>query len=106
MIKFIPRQLERLEGQFTVPKATLIIALLTLVSRLSGLVRTRLFTSSFGAGETLDIYFAAFRIPDFIMNLLVLGTLTVALLPVFTKYLVIDKEKAYALARAVFTFSL
>lgn len=105
-MKFIPKQLEKLEAEFTVPKATLIIAVLTLVSRFSGLVRTRLFTSKFGAGETLDIYFASFRIPDFIMNLLVLGTLTVAFLPVFTKYLVSDKRRAYNLARNVITFSL
>lgn len=105
-MNFIPRQLERLEAEFTVPKATFIVALLTLLSRISGLIRTRLLTSTFGAGETLDVYFAAFRIPDFIMNLLVLGTLTVALLPVFTKYLVVNKSRAYTLASNIISLSL
>ena len=38
-----------------------------LLSQLLALIRDRLFAGTFGAGETLDIYYAAFRIPDFIL---------------------------------------
>ncbi len=101
-----PRSYKSLEAEFTLPKATFIIALFTVISRLAGLIRTRLFTSTFGASETLDIYFAAFRIPDFLMNILILGTLSVAFLPVLTGLIVRDKERAYALARSIFTIAL
>lgn len=105
MSTFVGKHLERLESRFTIPKATFIIAVLTLVSRLSGLIRTRLFTSRFGAGQTLDIYYASFRIPDFITNVLILSTLTVALLPVFTKTLLQNKQKAYELAHSILTIA-
>lgn len=40
------------------------IGVLTFASTLLALVRDRLFAHIFGAGLTLDIYYAAFRIPD------------------------------------------
>ncbi len=36
------------------------------LSQLLALLRDRLLAHSFGAGETLDIYYSAFRVPDFI----------------------------------------
>ena len=36
------------------------------ISRFLGLIRDRLFAEQFGAGQQLDAYYAAFRIPDFI----------------------------------------
>ncbi|MFH0830663.1 MAG: murein biosynthesis integral membrane protein MurJ [Parcubacteria group bacterium] len=59
-----------------------LIGLFSLVSRAVGLVRDRLLAGSFGAGETLDAYYAAFKLPDFLYNLLVLGALTAAFVPV------------------------
>ena len=41
----------------------------------------------------LDAYYAAFRIPDFVFNLLILGALSSAFVPVFIKYLSKDKKK-------------
>lgn len=72
----------------TLAQAALLLAFLTLVSRLVGLLRVRIFTSQFGAGEILDTYYAAFRIPDFIMGLFIVGTLSVAALPVVAEYFV------------------
>ncbi|PCI30798.1 hypothetical protein COB52_00975 [Candidatus Kaiserbacteria bacterium] len=43
-----------------------LLGFFTLLSTLLGLVRDRLLASSFGAGDLLDIYYAAFRIPDVI----------------------------------------
>jgi len=67
--------------------AAALVAISSLISRLLGLFRDRLFAEHFGAGPELDAYFAAYRIPDIIFNLLVLGTLTAAFLPVFSTYL-------------------
>lgn len=43
-----------------------VIAASTLLSSLLALFRDRLLAASFGAGNTLDLYYAAFRIPDLI----------------------------------------
>ena len=98
-------RLKNLENNFTSTKATIIVGVLTLVSRLVGLVRDRLFASHFGAGDTLDAYYAAFRIPDLIFNLLVLGTLSVAFIPVFTSLLIKDRDRAIKNANTVLNFS-
>ncbi len=58
---------------------------LSLVSRIVGLVRDRLLTSQFGVGGILDSYFSAFRIPDLIYNILILGTLSSAFIPIFSR---------------------
>lgn len=76
----------------SVLSAAFVITLAGLTSRLLGLFRDRLLASSFGAGDTLDIYYAAFRIPDLIYNLLILGALSSALIPVFTSLISKDRE--------------
>jgi len=53
--------------------AAALVAASSLASRLLGLLRDRILAGQFGAGDTLDIYYAAFRIPDLIFNLLILG---------------------------------
>ncbi len=40
------------------------LAALTLASQVLALLRDRTFAHAFGAGETLDLYYAAFRVPD------------------------------------------
>jgi putative peptidoglycan lipid II flippase len=64
--------------------AAILVALSSLVSRLLGVLRDRILAGQFGAGATLDAYYAAFRVPDLIFNLLVLGALSAGLIPVFT----------------------
>ncbi len=46
--------------------AVYVLALFALFSSLLALVRDRLLAGSFGAGTELDLYYAAFRIPDFL----------------------------------------
>jgi putative peptidoglycan lipid II flippase len=70
----------------TITFAAFLLALSTLISRILGLVRDRLLAGRFGAGEELDIYFAAFRIPDFFYGILIAGGITAAFLPVFSEY--------------------
>lgn len=73
-----------------------VLAATSLASRLMGLFRDRILAGTFGAGEQLDIYFAAFRIPDFIYNLLVLGALSAGFIPIFTHALISkDREGAW-----------
>ncbi len=64
--------------------AALLVALSSLVSRFLGIFRDRILAGEFGAGDTLDVYYAAFRIPDLIFNLLVLGALSAGFVPILT----------------------
>src|ERR1700682_806365 len=89
-----------------VARATIIIAVFSLLAKVLGLVRDAVFSHQFGAGGTIDAYFAAFRIPDFIYNLLVLGTFSVAFIPVFSEYLLKDKDDADRLASSIINVTL
>jgi putative peptidoglycan lipid II flippase len=64
--------------------AAALIAFSSLASRFLGVVRDHILASQFGAGTTLDIYYAAFRIPDLIYNLIILGALSSGFIPIFT----------------------
>jgi len=68
----------------SVISAAFVITVAGILSNLLGLVRDRLLASTFGAGDTLDVYYAAFRVPDLIYNLLILGAMSAAFIPVFT----------------------
>ena len=85
----------------TINGAAGILAITALNSRLLGLVRDRLLASTFGAGSDLDVYFAAFRIPDFIYNILIAGGVIVAFLPLFSEYFLKDKKEALDFANNV-----
>lgn len=74
--------------------AALILGAAGLLSRLVGVLRNRLLFAEFGAGRELDIYYAAFQIPDFMAALFLLGAASAAILPVFQEYLVESREKA------------
>jgi putative peptidoglycan lipid II flippase len=60
-------------------------------SRLLGLVRQRVLAHYFNASE-LSLFFAAFRLPDTLFEVLVFGTFASAFIPVFTKLLKKEKE--------------
>jgi len=85
----------------TIVSAAVILGAASLVSRLLGLVRDRILAGTFGAGDELDIYYAAFRIPDLVYSLLVLGAISAGFIPVFVGYLKKDKEKSWYLANSV-----
>jgi len=85
----------------TISGAAGILAITALISRLLGLVRDRLLASTFGAGSDLDVYFAAFRIPDFVYNILIAGGVIVAFLPLFSEYFLKDKKEAWDFANNV-----
>jgi len=69
----------------TVGGAALLIALAGVASRFLGFVRDRILAHNFGAGDVLDAYYTAFRLPDLIYSFLVLGALSAAFIPVFTE---------------------
>lgn len=50
-------------------QAAYLLAALTLASQVLALLRDRTFAHTFGAGQTLDLYYAAFRVPDLVFAL-------------------------------------
>ncbi len=86
----------------TVGGAALLIAIAGVTSRFLGFLRDRILASNFGAGDVLDAYYTAFRIPDALYSLLVLGALSAAFVPVFTELLAEKREEnAWKLASGV-----
>ena len=69
----------------SITSAATVVASFSIISRLFGFIRDRILAGAFGASDTLDIYFAAFRIPDFLFNLLVVGALSASFIPLFTR---------------------
>ena len=66
--------------------AALILGGAALAAKLLGLLRDRLLASRFGAGDELDVYYAAFQIPDILYILFLVGAASAAVLPVFLEY--------------------
>jgi len=67
----------------------------TLLSSILALLRDRLLAGSFGAGNELDIYYTAFRIPDLVSMILIMGAISAAIIPIFSGRLNISREKAF-----------
>jgi len=87
--------------------ASLILTMAALASRVLGWIRLLVIGSQFGATSQLDAYFAAFRIPDAIFQLVVAGALSAALIPVFSSYRARGQEaEAWRLASGVINLVL
>ena len=69
----------------SITSAAALVAVFSLLSRVLGILRDRILAGQFGAGEITDVYYAAFRVPDLLFNLIVLGALSAGFIPVFTK---------------------
>ncbi|PJA37798.1 murein biosynthesis integral membrane protein MurJ [candidate division WWE3 bacterium CG_4_9_14_3_um_filter_43_9] len=94
------------QKQENILSAAAVIALMMLASRFLGLLRDRLLASYFGASADLDVYFAAFRLPDILFQLIIMGALSAAFIPVFSEYLSRGKEKeAFAITNSVLNAS-
>ena len=66
-------------------RAAGIVGLAVIASRLLGLVRELVFAAMFGAGKLLDVYLAAFQIPNLLRDLFAEGALSVAFTTLFTR---------------------
>ena len=69
-------------GRVNLFKAASIISLLTLASRITGLVRQLLMAAMFGAGPMTDAFNVAFRIPNMLRRLFAEGAFSQAFVPV------------------------
>ena len=68
----------------TITSAALLLGGASFLSRILGLIRARIFAYQFGAGIELDMYYAAFRVPDLIFSIIIMGAVSSAFIPIFT----------------------
>ena len=59
----------------------------TMTSRMLGLVREQVMAYLFGAGNAVDAFNVAFRIPNLVRDLFAEGAMSAAFVPTFTRYL-------------------
>jgi len=85
----------------SISSASLILAVSSMASAVLGLLRDRLLAGTFGASSELDVYYAAFTIPDLIALILVFGAISAAIIPIFSSYLIKSKEDAFRYASRV-----
>lgn len=94
------------QRQTSILSAAVIIMIMIAASRILGLVRNRVLAHFFTA-ETLSVYFAAFRLPEMVFEVLIFGALSSAFIPVFTSYLSRGQEKqAWYVASVSLNFAL
>src|SRR3989339_685804 len=80
MLKFFQRESKTIIGAAT------IVGVFSFASRVFGLIRDRILAGAFGAGDTLDVYYAAFKIPDVVFQLIVVGALSASFIPLFLSH--------------------
>jgi len=67
-------------------KSTLNTGSMTLISRISGLIRDVVLATSFGASLAADAFYVAFRIPNFFRRIFAEGAFSQAFVPVLSEY--------------------
>jgi len=85
----------------TIFSAAFVLAVAALASRVLGLIRDRLLAGRFGAGDELDIYYTAFRLPDLVFSILIMGAISSAFIPVFAQYFRKNRKEAWQLVSGV-----
>src|SRR5213594_1913628 len=76
----------------SVARASIIMIATLVASRVLGWLRLSVIGATFGESPQLDAFWAAFRIPNAVFDLLVAGALASAFIPVFTGYLARERE--------------
>ncbi|PIT89251.1 MAG: hypothetical protein COU27_01300, partial [Candidatus Levybacteria bacterium CG10_big_fil_rev_8_21_14_0_10_36_7] len=85
-------------------KAAVLLGLSSLASSVLALFRDRLLAGTFGAGKELDLYYAAFRVPDFVYVLSITVIAITVLIPMILERAENDgKEKTKEFLDGVLT---
>jgi len=73
-----------------------------MTSRILGVVREQVLAALFGAGNAMDAYNVAYRIPNLVRDLFAEGAMSSAFVPTFTRHLTTEgKESAWRLGNLV-----
>lgn len=77
--------------QKSIFSSAVLLSFMIVLTSLSGFLRYRILAGYFNK-EELDIFFASFRIPDIIFEILITGALTSTFIPIYVKYKANKKE--------------
>src|SRR3989338_1208244 len=80
------------------------LAFFSFVSAILGLFRDRMLASIFGAIRSLDIYYSAFRVPDFLYTLMLFFAASTVIIPIFLEDYKDNKQSAEKLFGSVLFF--
>ena len=95
------------ENQRVSARATGIVGIAILCSRVLGLLREVIFASLFGASRNMDAFLTAFRAPNMLRDLFAEGALSTAFVTTFSKRIANEgDESAWRLASKVATLTL
>jgi putative peptidoglycan lipid II flippase len=87
-------------------RATGIVGLAVMCSRILGLIREQIFAGLFGAGKYLDAFLMAFRLPNLLRDLFAEGALSTAFITTFSGKIATDGDQsAWRLANKVATLT-
>src|SRR6266568_3521174 len=87
-------------------RATGVVGIAILCSRVLGLIREMVFAGLFGAGKNLDAFLMAFRLPNLLRDLFAEGALSTAFITTFSKKIAVEgDESAWRLANKVATLT-
>jgi putative peptidoglycan lipid II flippase len=87
-------------------RATGVVGIAILSSRVLGLIREMVFAGLFGAGRNLDAFLMAFRLPNLLRDLFAEGALSTAFITTFSKKIAIEGDQsAWRLANKVATLT-
>src|SRR5258705_6266365 len=75
-------------------RATGVVGIAILSSRLLGLVREMVFAGLFGAGRNLDAFLMAFRLPNLLRDLFAEGALSTAFITPFSKKIAVEGDQS------------
>lgn len=84
----------------SIGSAGIILAITLTLSNLLGVIRDHFLAQKIPT-DTLDIYYAAFRLPDLLFNIIILGAVSSAFIPVFTNIYEHDRDKAIRFANSL-----
>ncbi len=94
------------EDQRASTRATGIVGIAILCSRVLGLIREQVFAGLFGAGKNLDAFLMAFRLPNLLRDLFAEGALSTAFITTFAGKIATEgDESAWRLATKVATLT-
>jgi putative peptidoglycan lipid II flippase len=81
-------------GEPRLARSAGIAGLATLSSRVLGVVRDQVVLAIFGAGNDMDAFTVAFRIPNLIRDLFAEGAMSAAFVPTFTRHVTLEGKAA------------
>lgn len=93
-------------GKNSLSAASLILIITLFLSNVLGLLRDHYLTQKIPT-DTLSVYYAAFRIPDLIFNVLILGAISAAFIPIFSTLITNKRhEEAWKTTNSVINIAI